>query len=279
MQAPANGFFYVLDRETGKLISAEKTGKVTWAERIDLTTGRPVEAPNIRFEKGDELTIWPSPVGSHNWQAMSFNPQTGLVYIPYMQAGVRYSKGPTRVGEVFIAGLNVGWAKQDEEDLTASLLAWDPVRQKPAWKVRLDSFWNGGTLTTAGNLVFQGTADGYFAAYDAASGKRLWRFNAGLGISGAPISYAISGRQYVSVLVGYGGSLVDRQQPHEHGLEVWRPAAQGAVVRARWKSGSGSIRPARHDGATGRRSVDQDQRGRCQGGAPAVSRLCALPWS
>lgn len=206
LHAPTNGFFYVLDRETGALISAEKTGKVTWAERIDLKTGRPVEAPNIRFETGDELTIWPSPVGTHNWQAMSFIPHTGLVYIPYMQAGVRYTKGPAKFGEVTVAGINIGWAQEDPEDLTASLLAWDPVRQQAAWKVPLDSFWNGGTLTTAGNLVFQGTGDGYFSAYDATTGKRLWRFNAGLGIISAPISFAAGGRQYVSVLVGYGGS-------------------------------------------------------------------------
>src|SRR4029077_16322029 len=84
IQAPTNGFFYVIDRQTGKLISAEKTGKVTWAERIDLESGRPVEADNIRYQKGP-VTLWPSPYGTHDWQPMSFNPQTGLVYIPYMQ--------------------------------------------------------------------------------------------------------------------------------------------------------------------------------------------------
>ena len=92
MQAPKNGFFYVLDRVTGKLISAGKIGKVTWADHIDLATGRPVEAKDIRYQAGDG-DIWPSPIGAHNWQAMSFSPQTGLVYIPYMQVGARYSKG------------------------------------------------------------------------------------------------------------------------------------------------------------------------------------------
>ena len=95
MQAPTNGFFYVLDRETGKLISAEKIGKVTWAERIDLATGRPVEAKNIRYETG-EMLIWPGPIGAHNWQDMSFSPRTGLVYIPYMQLGMLLAKGQTR---------------------------------------------------------------------------------------------------------------------------------------------------------------------------------------
>jgi len=206
MQAPTNGFFYVLDRESGKLISAEKIGKVNWAERIDLESGRPVEAPNIRYETG-EVTLWPSSLGAHNWQAMSFSPATGLAYIPYMQVGVQFSKGKPIPGAYTVAGLSMDWVTTgDPQDGKGALLAWDPLRQKQRWKVPLDTLWNGGTLATAGNLVFQGTADGYFSAYDAASGKPLWRFNAGLGIIAAPISYAVDGKQYVSVLVGYGGS-------------------------------------------------------------------------
>jgi len=205
LQSPTNGFFYVLDRENGTLISAEKTGKVTWAERIDLTTGRPVEAPNIRYETGD-VKIWPSPIGTHNWQDMSFSPRTGLVYIPYMQVGARFYKGPPWPGAVNIGGLSIGWAIEDKEDGKGALLAWDPVKQTAHWKVQLDTIWNGGTLATAGDLVFQGTADGQFTAYAASDGKRLWQFNAGLGIIAPPISYAVNGKQYVSVLVGYGGS-------------------------------------------------------------------------
>lgn len=205
MQAPTNGFFYVIDRETGKPISAEKTGKVTWATRIDLKSGRPVEVPNIRYETG-ETKIWPSAVGSHNWQPMSYSPKTRLVYIPYMQAGARYSRGAPLPGEVSVAGLNIGWAVDDPQDGTAALLAWDPIKQKPAWKVALDSFWNGGTLATAGDLVFQGTGSGYLYAYDAAKGRRVWEFNARLGIIGAPISYSVAGRQYISIPVGYGGA-------------------------------------------------------------------------
>ncbi len=205
LQSPTNGFFYVLDRESGKLLSAEKTGKVTWAERIDLNTGRPVEAPNIRYEQGD-VEIWPSPIGSHNWQNMSFSPRTGLVYIPYMQVGARFSKGAPWPGSVTIGGLTIGWAMNEPEDGKGALLAWDPVAQRARWKVQPETIWNGGTLTTAGNLVFQGTADGYFTAYDASNGQRLWRFNAGLGIIAAPSSFSAGGKQYVSVLVGYGGS-------------------------------------------------------------------------
>jgi quinohemoprotein ethanol dehydrogenase len=137
---------------------------------------------------------------------MSFSPKTGLVYIPYMQAGVRFSKGAPRKGDVSVGGLSIGTVKADEMDGKGALIAWDPVRQQAAWKVKLDTIWNGGTLSTAGNVVFQGAADGYLSAYDAVSGRPLWRFSAGLGIIAPPISYSAGGRQFVSVLVGYGGS-------------------------------------------------------------------------
>jgi len=192
MQAPKNGFFYVLDRETGKPISAGKIGKVTWADHIDLVTGRPVEAKNIRYETGETIT-WPSPTGAHSWQAMSFSPKTGLVYIPYMQAGVRFSRGAPRKGDVSVGGLSIGTVKADAMDGKVALVAWDPIQQKAAWRVPLDTIWNGGTLATAGNVVFQGTAGGYLSAYDAVTGRPLWRFNAGLGIIAPPVSYSVGG--------------------------------------------------------------------------------------
>lgn len=204
MQAPKNGFFYVIDRRTGKLVSAEKIGKVTWAERIDLTTGRPVEAANARYETGKAIA-WPSSLGAHSWQDMSYSPLTGLVYVPYMQVGTHFIKGPPGPGDISVGGLSIGWVQADAQDGKGALLAWDPVRQRAAWKVQLDTLWNGGTLATAGGLVFEGAADGYLSAYDAFNGRSLWRFNAGLGIIAAPISYLAGTRQYVSVLVGYGG--------------------------------------------------------------------------
>jgi len=206
MQAPKNGFFYILDRHTGKLISAAKLGKVTWAERIDLPSGRPVESKDARYDIAGETVIWPNPTGAHSWQAMSYSPRAGLVFIPYMQNGVHYYHGEPRPWDVLIGGLAIGSAKVDPEDGKGALLAWDPVAQKPAWKVQHDFIWNGGTLSTAGDLVFQGTADGYLSAYDARSGRRLWQFDAQLGIIAAPISYAAHGKQYVAVLVGYGGA-------------------------------------------------------------------------
>ncbi len=221
LHTPTNGFFYVIDRETGKLISAEKTGKVTWAERIDLETGRPVEAPNIRYETGDTI-MYPSMIGTHNWQDMSFNPRTGLVYIPYQQLGAVYTTN-IKPGEFAFGGMTVRTHKGDKEDGTGAVLAWDPVAQKPRWKAPLDTLWNGGTLTTAGNLVFHGAGDGWFSAYDALDGRRLWRFNAGLGIVGAPISYEAGGKQYVSVLVGYGGTTAPLSDVLNYG---WKYGAQ-----------------------------------------------------
>jgi quinohemoprotein ethanol dehydrogenase len=225
MQAPSNGFFYVIDRMTGKLISAEKYTKATWAERIDLETGRPVEAPNIRYQHG-AVVIWPSIAGAHGWQPMSFNPNTGLVYIPTVKQPERIEpaddlenlNNPTR--QYFqVLGSRAQLPKVDPDDGTSTLLAWDPVTQKKRWEVHYDGFWNGGTMTTAGNLVFQGTGRGQFLAYDAGTGHVAWRFDAGLGIIGAPISYEVQGVQYIAILVGYGGSAGNGGKIFDYG---WR---------------------------------------------------------
>ncbi len=204
MQAATNGFFYVLDRETGKLVSAEKFTKATWAERIDLATGRPVERPGIRYQEGD-ITLYPSTIGGHNWQPMSFSPVTGLAYIPEMQAGTHYST-KLRVGDFPYMGVGLRFSMSEPGDGKGKLIAWDPVSQRARWSVSRPYLWNGGTLATAGNLVFQGTADGWLYAHDALTGKQVWKFYAGLGIIGAPMSWSSNGVQYVSILVGWGGT-------------------------------------------------------------------------
>ncbi len=232
MQAPTNGFFYVIDRTNGRLISAEKIGKVTWAKGIDLKTGRPMETPDIRYAT-KPVEIWPSALGAHSWQAMSYNPALGLAYIPYMHLGSRFSRLPEaekiltsgnhRYGNT--TGVNMEFFGEDGNSGTGALLAWDVASAKVRWRVGLPDMWNGGTLSTAGNLVFQGTADGALSAYDAADGARLWSFDAGLGIIAPPISYSAAGHQQVSVLVGWGGSTFSGElmpQGWKYGLQPRR---------------------------------------------------------
>ena len=207
MHAPTNGFFYVIDRETGKLVNQPgKTTVITWAKDIDMKTGRPNEEPNIRYETG--LTeIWPGTIGGHNWQAMSYSPRTGLVYIPVHQIGARFAtKGEQGEAAFNVMGLLIEPIVKKPGDGKGHLVAWDPVTQKEAWHVENKNLWNGGTLATAGDLVFQGTAEGMFNAYNARTGERVWQFNAQLGIIGAPMSFSRNGKQYVSILVGYGGT-------------------------------------------------------------------------
>src|SRR5690606_3161363 len=146
---------------------------------------------NIRYETGESI-LWPWTAGTHNWMAMSYNPGTGLVYIPYMQLGFRYTHAP----ETFSGMVATPYQTDDPRDGKGALVAWDPVAQKARWTVWHKWIWNGGTLSTAGDLVFQGTADGWLTGYDARDGKVLWRFDAKLGIISPPISYAWKGTQY-----------------------------------------------------------------------------------
>lgn len=244
MQAPKNGFFYVIDRQTGELLSAEKFGKVTWAEKIDLATGKPVEAPGVRYEN-EPIVMWPSPFGAHSWHSMSFNPQTGLVYIPYQEVPGVYRNE----GNDFVArdAFNTGAAFSDtteipREAVSGALLAWDPIKQKEAWRVPYAHYWNGGTLTTAGNLVFQGTADGNLIAYSADDGKKLWSFGAQTGIVAAPMTYSLEGEQYVAVMAGWGGGsatyrwrcfLSTRSRQHQPfiGLQTQRQSHSATAAR------------------------------------------------
>lgn len=208
MQAPKNGFFYVIDRETGEFISAEPYTTVTWATGIDPQTGRPIEAPGARYEV-ERQVVKPGPLGGHNWHPMSYNPETGLVYIPVQDNSFVYAQdrefeyqpGRWNTGADFSANAAV---RRDPP--TGSLVAWDPVRQEPRWTVQFDDMWNGGTLSTSGNLVFQGTNDGRFVAYDAATGQTLWERKVAAGIIAAPVTYLLDGEQYVAVMAGWGGS-------------------------------------------------------------------------
>jgi len=207
MQAPKNGFFYVLDRKTGEFLSAEKIAKVTWAEKIDPKSGRPVENPGIRYAgKPGLFEMWPGPTGAHSWQPQAYSPLTGLVYIPVIEQGaVIGDVAPDATGMI----ANMGVTLIPEADLKggahAFLRAWNPVTQKLAWEKELPGSWPAGVMASAGGLVFQGRMDGKFVAYDAKTGAEVWAFDAQAPIVGAPITYRVNGRQYVTVITGAGG--------------------------------------------------------------------------
>ena len=207
MQAPKNGFFYVLDRKTGEFISAEKIAKVTWAEKIDPKTGRPVENPGIRYNgKPGLFEMWPGPTGAHSWQPQAYSPQTGLVYVPVIEQGaVIGDVAPGATGMIAKMGVTLIPEANLKEGAHAFLRAWNPVTQKLAWEKPLAGSWPAGVMASAGGLVFQGGMDGKFRAYDAESGEELWSFDAQAPIVGAPITYRVNGKQYVTVLTGAGG--------------------------------------------------------------------------
>ncbi|NBS24253.1 MAG: PQQ-dependent dehydrogenase, methanol/ethanol family [Altererythrobacter sp.] len=217
MHAPKNGFFYVLDARTGQFLSGEAFVPVNWADGLDPVTGRPNILPEARYEQTGEVFIGtPGLYGGHTWHPMSYSPQTGLMYIPANNTIMPYLaddefEGSELGGQMGLDFSTVAMpadktARQQALDVTTGhLLAWDPVKQREAWRVEYPGPSNGGTLSTAGNLVFQGTAGGEFRAYAADTGKQLWSFAAQTGIIAAPMTYAIDGEQYVAILVGWGG--------------------------------------------------------------------------
>ena len=218
MQAPKNGFFYVLDRATGEFISAKPYVTVNWATGID-ESGRPIENPETRIDKtGQTAVVTPGALGGHNWHPMAYHPDENLVYIPAFEAAMVYSPEadwkPDRargfnVGFDLSAGdlpPDLGFRKEITGTLKGMLVAWDPVAQEPRWTVEHPGPWNGGLLATAGGLVFQGTAGSEFNAYNAANGEKLWSFPAQTGVVAPPVTYTIDGEQYVAVLAGWGGA-------------------------------------------------------------------------
>ena len=215
MQAPKNGFFYVIDRVTGELISAENFVPVNWATHVDMETGRPVETLDARYDETlAAKKVTPGAGGAHNWQPMAFHPGTGLVYIPAKQDPYTYVLDEAY--EIESMGMNLGvnfWEVPEElidlgpeygEEFQGYLLAWDPAVQKEVWRVPHDLYESGGVLATAGDLVFQGTTDERLVAYNAESGEELWSAPTQTGVMAAPVSYAIDGEQYIAIVVGWG---------------------------------------------------------------------------
>jgi len=217
LHAPKNGFFYVLDRATGELLSAKPYTAVSWASAIDLKTGRPIgNSPSLYAEQKSGSPVAPGPLGGHSWHSMSFSPLTGLAYIPVQDAGFFYKSDQHsqhsdlafNTGIDFVAA---GLPQKPEikkailGTIKGHLSAWDPAQQKEIWRIDRASPVNGGLLSTAGNLVFEGTAQGNLEAYRADSGQKLWSADAQSGVVAAPITYSVNGEQYVAVLAGWGG--------------------------------------------------------------------------
>jgi alcohol dehydrogenase (cytochrome c)/quinohemoprotein ethanol dehydrogenase len=218
IQANKNGFLYVLDRQSGHLISADAFTPVTWASGIDAISGRPIEKPESRYDKtGKGVELLPGALGAHNWQPMAFNPGTGLVYIPAQEIGMGYTN--TKDFKPAALGWNLGVATTNSPGVKGYLLAWDPVARHERWRVDHTGPWNGGVLTTGGNLVLQGSATGALAAYRADTGAPLWTANTQTPVMAAPMTYEVDGEQYVAVLAGWGGaySLLEGRQANKSG--------------------------------------------------------------
>src|SRR5262245_4349934 len=240
MQANKNGFYYMLDRISGALISAQPFAQVTWAKGIDQETGRPIINPEAHYDRNDEtVSISPGPGGAHNWSPMSYNPSTGFVYIPTTTTSsftytedknFNYTPGRTNMGIKFNfgrgggAGAGTGGGAPPPaaapappaktlpaigpapvEGQRGALVAWDLTTQKERWRSNGGGGIGGGTVTTAGNLVFQVIPDGRLVAYNADKGEKLFDVQTGLrGGMGPPITYMLDGKQYVAFMGGTG---------------------------------------------------------------------------
>ncbi len=216
LHAPKDGIFYVIDRENGALISAKPFTFINWATGVDLKTGQPMENAKARYSETDAPPVVPGPIGAHSWQPMSYSPLTGLTYIPVNQSGFNYKSAEKF--EFTDSAMNLGvdmvaaGLPQDPkikkailDTVKGRLVAWNPLEQKEAWGIEREGPWNGGTLATAGNLVFEGTAAGRFEAYRADDGEKVWSFDAQTGVMAGPVTYTVNGEQYIAVLAGWGG--------------------------------------------------------------------------
>ena len=217
MQAPKNGFFYVLDAESGEFISGDAFVPMNWAEGLD-ENGRPIEIADARYGAVPYEQL-PGPLGAHNWHPMAFNPDLNLAYIPAQEIPQAYARDPRfetqpvgwNTGADFSAGVPPiappEVAKFLRSTLKGRLIAWDPIAREARWSVEHGNAWNGGVLSTAGGLVFQGKLNGDFVAYDAETGDKLWNHELKSGGASGPGTYMIDGEQYVTITTGWGSAF------------------------------------------------------------------------
>ena len=218
MQAPKNGFFYVLDRKDGELLRAHKYAEVNWATHVDMESGRPIENKEKDYLK-EKQWVLPGALGGHNWQAMSFDPNLGLVYIPtqiaptiykmteeWQKTGkLKYKPNTWNTGVELAKYLDLALTTPEVPIPTGSLKAFDPISGETKWEVDYPQHWNGGTLSTQSGLTFQGNGMGFLNAYDSASGEILWSKNIQTSMLAPPITFVIDGEQYIAILAGTGG--------------------------------------------------------------------------
>jgi quinohemoprotein ethanol dehydrogenase len=209
MQASKNGFLHVLDARSGELISAKNFVPITWATGRDSESGRPIQNPEAQYYNypGGSVAVKPNGAGAHGMQRMAFSPQTGLLYIPALDAAQTWYE-KTAVGEHQARGDALLDVADHAESARVPLIAWDPATQTKAWEVDRPVPINGGVLATGGDLVFQGLGNGRIEAYHARTGERLWSFDTGSAIMAAPVTVGVDGVQYLIVSVGNGGGYM-----------------------------------------------------------------------
>jgi quinohemoprotein ethanol dehydrogenase len=255
MQAAKNGFYYVLDRSSGELLSAQNFAFVNWTRGIDPKTGRPLPDPAADYGRSPKL-VFPSEAGAHSWQPMAFDADRGLTYIPVIESGnVLLETSDRRAGLVegqFTTPAFVPEAYDPAAMLrlygplppltrlargintdTASrgyLRAWNVAQQRTVWEVQTATSWDGGVLATAGGLVFQGDANGNLNAYSADTGERLASIAVGSSMLAAPITYRVNATQYIAIIAGYGGGGVITGVPLDPASAAYRYGNDGRII-------------------------------------------------
>jgi quinohemoprotein ethanol dehydrogenase len=263
MQASKDGYLYVLDRVTGEFLSGKPFASVNWTKGLDPKTHRPIINPAADWGRAPAL-IFPAAVGAHGWQPMSYNPRTGLVYIPVIDAAMVYVDTSKRRAGLIEGNFDLAfffpedYAPRELESLYGKLpsleslspngkppksrgliRAVEPLTGKVVWEQQTHSVWDGGVLSTAGNLVFRGDDGGYLNVYAADSGQLLKRVEVGSSIMAAPMTYRIKGTQYVSVMAGYGGGVLFAPFPTESAAYKYGNA--GRIITFRLDGGPPQI--------------------------------------
>lgn len=255
MQAAKNGFYYVIDRATGELLSAGNFAYTSWARGIDLKTGRPIVAPDADYERHPAL-VFPSEVGAHSWQPMAYDPTRAVTYIPTQEAGnVMVETSGRRAGLVEGQFTTPAFAPEAYDPATMRALYGElpplaqleqPIKTNPAsrgflraysvpehrviWEAQTATSWDGGVLATAGNLVFQGDANGNLNAYAADTGARLASIPVGTSMMAAPMTYRVNGVQYLAIVAGYGGGAVINGYPLDPASAAYRYGNDGRII-------------------------------------------------